>query len=146
MACESNPENLLVDLNHLAGCGEGVAKRTLTALLRALAQGAEPGLAQALGGYPMTAWLALAPAGGLPQRAWAALRGAGLSEEQGMTVLAVIDDHARRRFGNRAWAQPGRIAATLASEHGLRIPGLPPASTDAVGPEQLSDAGGRIGR
>jgi hypothetical protein len=146
MTCESNPENLLVDLNHLAGCGEGVARRTLTALLRALASGCEPGMAQALGGYPMTAWLALAPHDGLPQRLWTALGSVGLTEEQGMTVLAVVDDHARRRFGNRVWSQPTLIAATLASEQGLRIPGLPPASAEAVEPELAPDAAGRIGR
>jgi hypothetical protein len=143
---DSSPENLIVDLNHLAGCGETLARHTLASLLRVLGQGVDDGVAQSLCGYPMTAWLALAPAAELPRRAWAALVEEGLTEEQGMTVLAVLDDHARRRFGNRAWCEPSSIAATLASEHGLRIPGVPPATAGAPVSGSAHDAAEGLGR
>lgn len=137
---DSTPENLLVDLNHLAGCGETLARHTLASLLRVLGQGFDVGVGQSLSGYPMTAWLALAPAAELPRRAWNALADQGLTEEQAMTVLAVVDDHARRRFGNRAWTDPVHIAATLASDHGLRVPGLPQVAAGAPSSSGAHDA------
>lgn len=138
---ESNPENLLVDLNHLAGCGEALARETLGSLLAVLAEDVEPGLAHCLAGYPMTSWAALAPEERLPQRLWAALLERGLSEEQAMTVLAVVDDHVRRRFGNGAWARPARIASELAADHGLAGPTLPAATAVPTGRDRAEPVG-----
>lgn len=120
MTNDVSPENLLTDLHHLAGCGERQARRSLTALLRALGEDFEEQAAEMLSPYPMTAWLALAPGASGPARAWVGLLESGLTEEQAMTVLAVVDDHARRRYGNLVWQDPRRMALRLATDQGLR--------------------------
>ncbi|RMG45369.1 MAG: hypothetical protein D6718_07380 [Acidobacteria bacterium] len=115
-------ENLLDEVTRLVGRPVPVVADALGGLFGVLV-GELPGeLARQLAPFPLTAWQALAPEEEPVRRIWTAALSAGLTAEEVFTVLAVVDDHVRRRFGNEAWSRAGEWARRLAREYDFPMP------------------------
>ncbi len=112
-------EDLLDELTRLVGRPQPVVQDALARLLQCLDRHFETDALGALGDYPMTAWPAIAHDPQGTDLLWRTMMAAGLSAEEVLTALAVVDDHVRRRYGNRAWARVREWGPLMAGRYDL---------------------------
>jgi hypothetical protein len=134
MKREPFDENLIDELTRLVGRPSSVLRDALRGMLRELLDGLTPERARTLAEFPMTSWPALAPGIDLTRRLWSSVLSAGLTAEETFTTLAVVDDHARRRFGVDAWSRVRTWGPQLFSTYGL----APPPSASAPPRDAIS--------
>jgi hypothetical protein len=102
---ETLQEDLLAELSRLVGRPLSVVQDGLARLLECVESRFDADLLAALGPFPMTSWASLAADSAETGALWCATAAAGLTAEEGLTALAVVDDHVRRRYGNEAWSR-----------------------------------------
>ncbi|UCF67156.1 MAG: hypothetical protein JSV80_15475 [Acidobacteriota bacterium] len=121
-------ENLLDELTRLVGRPVPVIAEALAGLLGVLVSEMPRDTMGSLSPFPMSAWQALAPQEKAVRRIWGQALTAGLTVEEVFTVIAVVDDHVRRRFGADAWPRVAEWGPRLAIEHDVVLP-----AADAAG-------------
>ncbi len=122
MVREPFQEDLVEELTRLVGRPAPIMRELLSRLLAVVASRMDAGTADELWAFPLTAWHALAPGHPVARETWGRLREVGLSDEEIFTALAVIDDHVRRRYGNRAWHRAAEWIGRLAGRYDLDVP------------------------
>ncbi len=125
MVREPFQEDLVEELTRLVGRPAPVMRESLSRFLAVVAARLDGEAAEALWEFPLTAWHALAPAHPVARETWDRLREVGLGDEEIFTALAVIDDHVRRRYGNRAWHRAARWLGRLAGRYDLDLSAAP---------------------
>jgi hypothetical protein len=123
---EALQEDLLAELSRLVGRPLAVVQDGLARLLECVGTRFDTDLLGALGPYPMTAWASIAPDSVEADALWRATTAAGLTPEEGLTALAVVDDHVRRRYGNGAWSRIREWGPSMAGRYELAPPVSPP--------------------
>ncbi|GEM_PF-3508822 len=134
MVREPFHEDLVEELTRLVGRPAPIMRELLSRFLAVVAARLDDGTADGLWAFPLTAWHALAPDHPVARETWDHLRGVGLSDEEIFTALAVIDDHVRRRYGNRAWHGADEWLHRLAGRYDLDLP--PVTASPAAGAER----------
>ena len=116
-------ENLIDEVTRLVGRPLPVVKEAVARLLAVLvAETGAAGTAE-LAVYPLTAWQALAPYHRPTRNLWSEALSAGLTTEEVFTTLAVLDDYARRRYGNEAWKTVSEWGPRLARQYQIDVSG-----------------------
>lgn len=121
MYSDALQENLVDELTRLVGRPTPVVREGLARLLSVMVDELEPAEMQDLALFPLTAWQSLASQHRGVLSLWSAVLSAGLTLEEVFTTLAVVDDHARRRFGNDAWVAVREWGPALARQYQFEI-------------------------
>ena len=117
MIREPLDENLLDELTRLVGRPACVVREALSGVLGVLNGPDGAGLPSRLTEFPMTSWQAISPETPAVRGLWSAIVGSGMTAEEAFTVLAVIDDHVRRRYGVDAWLRLREWGPRLAGRY-----------------------------
>ncbi len=105
MVREPLQEDLVEELTRLVGRPKPIIQDVLARLLDALAENFDGAVLGCLATYPMTAWSAIAAPRLAARDLSDVALSAGLSPEEALTALAVLDDHVRRCYGADSWAR-----------------------------------------
>jgi len=124
-------EDLLEELARLVGRPRGLVQDMLARVLETVESTLEPELLGQLATFPMTSWPALTPAGAQTGAVWQAAVSTGLTTEEALTALAVLDDHVRRRYGSDSWARVQDWGPRMACRYNLATaaPGTAPSES-----------------
>ncbi len=122
MYAEPLQENLVEEMTRLIARPVPVVREAMSRLLEVMVEALDPATTERLAPFPLTAWQALASEKSVTRQMWSAMLSAGLTTEEVFTVLAVVDDHVRRRFGNGAWVAVAEWGPGLAREYEIDVP------------------------
>lgn len=125
-------EDLVEELTRLVGRPKPMIQDVLGRLLDALSGGFDRDTLLELATFPLTAWPAIAARSRAATGLWDAALSAGLTPEEVLTALAVLDDHVRRRYGADSWARMADWGPRLRCRYNLAAG--PPAGSEAAFP------------